>query len=137
MAERKRQSTPSMSFDHSSSIDRFQRNASFSNPKHSYYKHHPDYNHFVANRRHTPSSQFDLMLLDVFRPLCAPSTIQPLNHSQLSSTSSESADELSAKNVPTIVLHSGSDTDSDESITINDESDEYDILELLNPNLNE
>jgi hypothetical protein len=60
-----------------------------------------------------------------------------LNHSQLSSTSSESADELSAKNVPTIVLHSGSDTDSDESITINDESDEYDILELLNSNLNE
>lgn len=125
-----RQSTPSISFDNNSdipsSLERVQRNASFSNPRHSYYKHYPDYKHFVVNRRHTPSSQFDLMLLDAFRPLCAPSTIRPLNHTHLSSTSSESADELSVKNIPIIVLQSDTDedTDSGESITINDESDE-------------
>jgi hypothetical protein len=109
-----------------------QRNASFSHSPQSYYRHYPDYKHFFVHRRHAPSTRFDLMLLDAFRPLCAPSTIRPTPPlHEVSSSSGDSGDEAKKKKsskIPTIVLHSGSGTESTEtdgdSLRMDDESDE-------------
>lgn len=101
-----------------------QRNSTFSHAKQHYYRHNPDYKHMFANKRHTVASNFNLMLLDAFRPLCAPSTLM----SSFDSTD----DSLSSvkKEVPAIILHSGSSTeeteyeDDNDSTIIFDESDE-------------
>lgn len=71
------------------------------------------------------------MLLDAFRPLCAPSTIRPIQTSRLSSSSS-SLDELAEKDrtpeIPKIILHSGSSTEASETdgdfTRMDNESDE-------------
>lgn len=99
-----------------------------------YYRYYPDYN--VVNRRYLPSSNFNLMLLDAFRPFYAPSTIWPIEQVatvktaesvELSSSSSSSDEFPENKKIPTVVLHSGSNTEAsdtdDDSIRIN-ESDE-------------